>query len=67
MKRFSRDYALVHANGRILAESHNAARLDAMRSELAEEGTVSAVVKSDLPRSDKFIAAIQRMKQTLKD
>jgi hypothetical protein len=51
MNRFNRDYALVLKNGWIIAESHNPARLEEFRRELAEEGTVSQVVRSDLARS----------------
>ena len=50
MNRFNRDYALVRADGRIVAESHSAGRLETLRGELADEGMIAAVVKSDLPR-----------------
>ena len=50
MNRFNRDFALVRADGQIVAESHSADRLETLRSELADEGTIAAVVKSDLPR-----------------
>lgn len=49
--RFNRDFALVRDNGQVLAESHSADRLHAIRDELAAEGIVSSIVKSDLPRS----------------
>jgi len=51
MNRFNRDFALVRANGSIIWESHDAARLEVIRQELADEGILTTVVKSDLPRS----------------
>lgn len=50
MNRFNRDFALVSNDGKILMEAHNATRLETMRQELAVEGIVASVVKSDLPR-----------------
>ena len=50
MNRFNRDFALVRNDGRILAEAHDAARLEALRLELTHEGIACRVVKSDLPR-----------------
>lgn len=47
MNRFSRDYALVREDGAIVWESHYLERLEVMRRELAEEGIVARVVKSD--------------------
>lgn len=51
MNRFNRDYALVLQNGWIVAESHNPTRLEEFRLELADEGTTSQVMRSDLSRS----------------
>jgi hypothetical protein len=51
MNRFNRDFALVLENGWIVAESHNPDRLEEFRRELADEGTASQVVRSELPRS----------------
>lgn len=50
MNRFNRDFALVRRDGRVLAESHNSARLESLREELSAEGVACSVVKSDLPR-----------------
>jgi hypothetical protein len=52
MNRFNRDYALVRiADGRIIAESHDLARLESMRQDLAMEGVKAQIIKSDLPRA----------------
>jgi hypothetical protein len=51
MNRFNRDFALIRANGSVIWESHDVARLEVIRKELAEEGIAAKIVKSDLPRS----------------
>ncbi|MGX9443886.1 hypothetical protein ACWX0K_15090 [Nitrobacteraceae bacterium UC4446_H13] len=51
MTRFNRDFALIRSDGRVLAESHDAVRLESLRAELFEEGIVASVLSSDLPRS----------------
>lgn len=50
MNRFSRDFALVDAKGRIIAESHDEKRLTSLQQELAQEGLNSRVVACDFPR-----------------
>jgi hypothetical protein len=49
--RFNRDFALVRENGSVVWESHDASRLNVIRLELLEEGIVTRIVASDLPRS----------------
>lgn len=49
--RFNRDFALVNTNGKVLMETHDRSRAEQLGRDLLDEGIITEVLASDLPRS----------------